>query len=98
MRGVKTCHFSRNRRASRQSIPPGKGRQWKAAFRPSLFASLALLGAAATANRVAAPSDTSRSVPDTLSQRLLACTICHGSEGRASAGGHQPRIAGKPAD
>jgi cytochrome c553 len=37
------------------------------------------------------------SVPDTLAQRLQACTACHGREGRASNSGYQPRIAGKPA-
>ena len=36
-------------------------------------------------------------VPDTLAQRVLACTACHGKEGRATATGFYPRIAGKPA-
>jgi cytochrome c553 len=35
---------------------------------------------------------------DTLSQRLQACTVCHGKEGRATSAGYFPRIAGKPAD
>ena len=35
---------------------------------------------------------------DTLSQRLEACTVCHGKEGRATNSGYFPRIAGKPAD
>ncbi len=34
---------------------------------------------------------------DTLAQRLVACTACHGREGRAAPDGYQPRIAGKPA-
>ena len=34
---------------------------------------------------------------DTVAQRLLACTGCHGPEGRAAADGYYPRIAGKPA-
>lgn len=34
---------------------------------------------------------------DTLSQRLLPCTVCHGKEGRAAPDGYYPRIAGKPA-
>jgi cytochrome c553 len=34
---------------------------------------------------------------DTLAQRLLACTGCHGEQGRATPGGYQPRLAGKPA-
>jgi cytochrome c553 len=36
-------------------------------------------------------------VPDTLAQRMQACTPCHGSEGRATRDGYFPRIAGKPA-
>ena len=35
--------------------------------------------------------------PDTLDARLLACTGCHGDQGRATADGYYPRIAGKPA-
>ncbi len=34
---------------------------------------------------------------DTLAQRLQACTACHGEQGRATSGGYQPRLAGKPA-
>jgi len=34
---------------------------------------------------------------DTMAQRMLACTGCHGPEGRAAADGYYPRIAGKPA-
>jgi cytochrome c553 len=34
---------------------------------------------------------------DTLAQRTLACTACHGKEGRAGPDGYYPRIAGKPA-
>ena len=32
-----------------------------------------------------------------MAQRVLACTGCHGKEGRAAADGFYPRIAGKPA-
>ncbi|MFT3857503.1 MAG: c-type cytochrome [Aquabacterium sp.] len=35
--------------------------------------------------------------PDTLAQRLQACTACHGAQGRATNQGYFPRIAGKPA-
>ncbi|HEY9095457.1 MAG TPA: cytochrome C, partial [Hydrogenophaga sp.] len=34
---------------------------------------------------------------DTLTQRLKACTQCHGDQGRAAPDGYYPRIAGKPA-
>lgn len=34
---------------------------------------------------------------DSIAQRTLACTSCHGREGRAGPDGYYPRIAGKPA-
>ena len=34
---------------------------------------------------------------DTIAQRVVACTVCHGKEGRAAPDGYYPRIAGKPA-
>ena len=34
---------------------------------------------------------------DTIAQRTLACTACHGAQGRAAPDGYYPRIAGKPA-
>lgn len=39
-----------------------------------------------------------RTVPHSMDQRVQACTLCHGKEGRATPGGFFPRIAGKPAD
>ncbi len=36
-------------------------------------------------------------VRDDMAQRTLACTACHGSQGRAGPDGYYPRIAGKPA-
>lgn len=38
-----------------------------------------------------------KQVPDTMAQRVQACTACHGKEGRATSQGYLPRIAGKPA-
>jgi cytochrome c553 len=53
---------------------------------------LVLAGVAAAGfARAAAPFE------DTIAQRVLACTGCHGREGRAAADGYYPRIAGKPA-
>ncbi len=52
------------------------------------FAALLLF---APARAAAAPFE------DTMAQRVLACTGCHGPEGRAAADGYYPRIAGKPA-
>jgi cytochrome c553 len=34
---------------------------------------------------------------DTIAQRTLACTACHGKQGRAGPDGYYPRLAGKPA-
>jgi hypothetical protein len=34
---------------------------------------------------------------DTFEQRMRPCTACHGREGRPTANGYYPRIAGKPA-
>jgi cytochrome c553 len=34
---------------------------------------------------------------DTMAQRMLACTGCHGAQGRSAPDGYYPRIAGKPA-
>jgi len=34
---------------------------------------------------------------DSMAQRALACSACHGQEGRAGPDGYSPRIAGKPA-
>ena len=45
----------------------------------------------------AVPSPSPVRVPDTLAQRVLACTACHGQEGRSAPDAYYPRIAGKPA-
>ncbi|MGV3497706.1 MAG: c-type cytochrome [Hydrogenophaga sp.] len=60
---------------------------------------LAIVAAALWAAAAAAqsPSPTPVRVPDTMAQRLLACTACHGEQGRATPDGYFPRIAGKPA-
>ena len=52
---------------------------------------IVLAGAALATASGAAPFE------DTIAQRMLACTGCHGREGRAAADGYYPRIAGKPA-
>jgi cytochrome c553 len=58
-------------------------------MRVTLLLLLALL--ATTGRAAAAP------FADNMAQRTLACTSCHGSEGRAGPDGYYPRIAGKPA-
>lgn len=56
-----------------------------------LFALIALPAVFCVAGPVVAES------VDTMSKRVLPCTACHGKEGRATAEGYFPRIAGKPA-
>jgi cytochrome c553 len=34
---------------------------------------------------------------DSMAQRMMACTACHGDQGRAAPDGYYPRLAGKPA-
>ena len=56
------------------------------------FLRLLLLAAA-----LAAGHASSAPFEDSMAQRTLACTICHGAQGRAGPDGYYPRIAGKPA-
>jgi cytochrome c553 len=57
------------------------------------LALLLLAGVLASQPASAAPAR----IPDTLAQRLQACTVCHGKDGQAAPDGYRPRIAGKPA-
>jgi cytochrome c553 len=59
-----------------------------------LFAGLAMVAAASLTAGIAAAQSR---IPDTIAQRVAACTACHGKEGRATSEGYYPRIAGKPA-
>lgn len=63
-----------------------------ALFRTLCLAAAALL--ATPALRAQAPSPAP--VRDTMAQRMQACVVCHGKEGRATSDGYYPRIAGKP--
>ncbi len=63
-------------------------RRWRVAWWLCL---LLLAGAVQGATRPG------RAFSDTLEQRLLACTGCHGEDGRALGDVFFPRIAGKPA-
>lgn len=44
-----------------------------------------------------APAFAAAPFEDSMAQRTLACTACHGAQGRAGPDGYYPRIAGKPA-
>ncbi len=45
----------------------------------------------------AASQTASPAFENTIAQRALACTGCHGPQGRAAPDGYYPRLAGKPA-
>ena len=55
--------------------------------------------AAAAGSATATATKATRAAPfeDTIAQRVLACSACHGAQGRATRDGYFPRIAGKPA-
>lgn len=57
---------------------------------------LILIGFLVTAPTVNATETASGAVPDTMAERVKACTICHGEEDRAGRDAYYPRIAGKP--
>lgn len=67
-----------------------------APIRVTIGVAILLLTLCAAAAATAQPA-AQHTVPDTLAQRVQACTICHGKEGRATNDGYFPRIAGKPA-
>jgi cytochrome c553 len=62
---------------------------------PGRVLAVATLALAATA--FGADTPTPIAVPDTIAQRVQACGACHGLQGRPTAQGFFPRIAGKPA-
>lgn len=65
-------------------------RMRRAPWLPGVVLPALLLSAAAHAAQPAR-------VEDSMAQRMLACAACHDKEGRATAEGYFPRIAGKPA-
>ncbi len=83
--------------AAPRALRPGDGMttgRWRvAAAAATLVPALAWLAGPVRADTAAGAS----AFEDTLAQRLLACTGCHGAQGRATRDGYFPRIAGKPA-
>jgi len=65
----------------------------RALRRRLLALGLAALGTGA----LAAPPAPAPASSSSMAPRVLACTACHGKEGRATQEGYFPRIAGKPA-
>ena len=68
-------------------------------YLPGLAAWAFSLAQAASPGAPAAPTApaAAHTVPDTMGQRMMVCTACHGEQGRATNAGYFPRIAGKPA-
>jgi cytochrome c553 len=75
------------------SLSPGASR----CGRTACCLALVLLFAAPLWAADEPPATAAHSVPDTMAQRVMACTLCHGRQGRATSSGFFPRIAGKPA-
>jgi cytochrome c553 len=61
-----------------------------------LATGLAALAGSVQAQSAAAASGATAAVRNTMAQRMQACVMCHGREGRATNSGYFPRIAGKP--
>jgi cytochrome c553 len=56
-----------------------------------------LAAALALALTLLPPAHASPPFEDSMAQRMMACTACHGPQGRAAPDGYYPRLAGKPA-
>jgi cytochrome c553 len=74
-------------------MPRHFGTHTRGRWRPLAWALALVCATLATRPGHAAPPG----FEDTLAQRLVACTVCHGAQGRAAPDGYYPRIAGKPA-
>jgi cytochrome c553 len=68
----------------------------KFVFSILLTASLSTFTALVPAQPTPAASGATAAVRNTMTQRMQACVMCHGKEGRAANAGYFPRIAGKP--
>ena len=60
-------------------------------------AALAQTASAPSADPGARPSRPLRPLTNDIGERIQACTLCHGAQGRATTQGYFPRLAGKPA-
>jgi cytochrome c553 len=64
---------------------------------PILISFTRLLIAVSLACLAASVATAATTFKDDMAQRTLACTACHGPQGRAAPDGYYPRLAGKPA-
>ncbi len=63
---------------------------------PVLAAAMLVSAAQVAAQAPDGPSKPRPAVEDSIAQRMQACVVCHGEQGRATNSGYFPRIAGKP--
>ena len=68
----------------------------KLIFNLLLTAGLAAFTTLVPAQSTPAAPGATAAVHNTMAQRMQACVMCHGKEGRATNAGYFPRIAGKP--
>ncbi len=61
------------------------------------FAAFAAVMVCGMSGAGAGPATPAAPFENTIAQRALACTACHGPQGRAAPDGYYPRLAGKPA-
>lgn len=87
------CSFRRSADLRRERRIPGRG-----SMTPLHAAAIAgLMVLSATSAEAAPVGSPKQSSTDSMGQRALACTACHGDQGRSQADGYVPRLAGKPA-
>ncbi len=67
------------------------------AIRPAAAVLLLWVGLHSSWAQDTAQAQSGPNVQNTMAQRMQACVVCHGKEGRATNQGYFPRIAGKPA-
>lgn len=81
-----------------RTLATGYDRQMYKMIRLSLaILALSLFAPGLVSVANAQPTAQPPTVEDTMAQRMQACSVCHGEEGRASGSEYFPRIAGKPA-
>lgn len=76
--------------------PAAAGREKNRAQRAPNAAKILLVALCSFGMTVATSAVVGQTLPNTIAQRAIACTACHGKQGRAASDGFYPRIAGKP--
>src|SRR5215469_5248167 len=94
-RGIsRVCRLKLRWRAAYEQNAQGRVRKFSSS---SKVLPATLLCGFLLAVSVARGAEPAPSAQDLIAERVRPCTACHGKEGRATADGYYPRIAGKPA-